>query len=156
MKGRKAIPTKIIDLKGGTAHTHRPPRSQEPTPESRMPECPDHLDDLAKAEWGRAGKILDKIGLMTDLDMMILAAYCDAYSRWIKATRIAQKEMFQETKKGITLHPAVKIAQTAFDQMIKAGVLIGMSPASRATMKVDKKEEPKSKFEGLLNGKKTR
>ena len=85
-KGRKSIPSKILELRGGTAHTHRPPRDSEPEPEQTMPKCPKHLDKEARKEWKRTGKILENVGLMTELDMAVLAGYCDAYSQWAKAT----------------------------------------------------------------------
>lgn len=84
-KGRKPIPSKIINLRGGTAHTHRPPRDQEPEPPEEMPTCPRHLDRQAKKEWKRAGKILDTIGLLSELDMAVFAAYCISYSKWVDA-----------------------------------------------------------------------
>ena len=64
-KGRKPIPSKIIELRGGVKHTHKKPRDQEPNPPEKMPACPEHLDKTAKAEWDRAGKIMMSIGLMT-------------------------------------------------------------------------------------------
>ena len=83
-KGRKATPSKLLLLKGGTAHSHRPPRSQEPQPPEKMPWPPNHLDKQARKEWWRVGKILKPIGLMTELDRAPLAKYCEAYSNWIK------------------------------------------------------------------------
>ena len=47
-KGRKAIPSKIVNLRGGTKHTHKKPRDQEPQPPESMPDIPDHLEGSAK------------------------------------------------------------------------------------------------------------
>lgn len=84
-KGRKSIPSKIIDLRGGTKHTHKKPREDEPSPPENIPPCPETLDKNARAEWRRAGKLLDAVGLLSDLDMAVLAAYCVAYSKWMDA-----------------------------------------------------------------------
>ena len=151
MKGRKAIPSKIIDIRGGTRHTHRPPRSQEPQPPERMPRCPKHLNKEARKEWRRAGKILQSIGLLTEIDRMIFAAYCEAYSRWIESTLKVQEMgmvyakgavLDPETKKMVggepRLNPYIRIAREAFDQMIRAGTQIGLSPSSRASLKVER------------------
>ena len=156
-KGRKATPSKILQLRGGTAHSHRPPRIQEPQPPEKMPSCPKHLNKEARKEWRRAGKILQSIGLLTEIDRMIFAAYCEAYSRWIEATLKVQEMgmvyakgavLDPETKKMIggepRLNPYIRIAREAFDQMIRAGTQIGLSPSSRASLKIEK-PKPKSK-----------
>lgn len=83
MKGRKKIPSKIIDLRGGTKHTHKKPRENEPKPPEKIPTCPAHLNNEAKKEWRRVSKILDNIGLITELDRATLAEYCESYGKWI-------------------------------------------------------------------------
>ena len=144
MKGRKKIPTKIIDIMGGSRYTHRPPRTNEPMPPEKMPACPAHLDQEAKKEWTRTGKLLMDVGLLTDLDRSVLAAYCDAYSRWVAATKKCQEVgmVFQRRDGTPVLNPYLRIARESYDQMLKAGTLIGMSPSSRASLKV---EQPKKK-----------
>lgn len=148
MKGRKATPSKLLLLKGGTAHSHRPPRAQEPQPPEKMPHCPKHLNKEARKEWRRAGKILQSIGLLTEIDRMIFAAYCEAYSRWVEATIKVQEMGMVYKKKDDTpgLNPYIRIAREAFDQMIRAGTQIGLSPSSRATLKVER-PKPRSKAE---------
>lgn len=147
-KGRKAIPSKIFELRGGTAHTHRPPRIDEPMPEEKMPECPTHLDALAKEEWVRAGAILDDIGLMTGLDMAVLAGYCQSYSEWAKATEeVKALGMVYKRKDGTPgLNPYLRVSRESYDRMLKAAVLLGLSPSSRAGLKVEK-PKPKGKAE---------
>lgn len=155
-KGRKSIPSKIIDLRGGSEHTHRPPRHQEPTPPEKMPPCPRHLDALARKEWRRAGRILQSIGLLTEIDMMIFAAYCDSYSRWIQATLKMQElgMVYKRADGSPGINPYVKIGREAYDQMIKAGVLLGLSPSSRASLKVEKpRQQSKAEaFRARKNG----
>jgi len=138
-KGRKATPSKILELRGGTEHSHKKPRENEPTPPSQMPKCPSHLDKEAKAEWKRAGTILDSIGLMTGLDMAVLAGYCDAYSQWAKATLEVQATgmVYQKADETPALNPYLRVAREAYDRMMKAAVLIGLSPSSRVNLKVD-------------------
>jgi len=150
MKGRKAIPSKILQLRGGTAHSHRPPRDQEPIPPERMPPCPKHLDKDAKKEWRRAGKILQSIGLMTDLDMAVLAGYCQSYSEWAAATAEVQVKglVYKKPDGSPGLNPYLRVAREAYDRMMKAAVLIGMSPSSRAGLKVEK-PKPRSKAESF-------
>jgi len=148
MKGRKSIPSKIIDITGGTLRTHKPPRDKEPQPKERMPRCPKHLDKEARKEWKRAGKILLSIGLMTDLDMAVLAGYCDAFSQWAEATeKVHEAGLVYKKSDGTPgLNPYLRVAREAYDRMMKAAVLLGLSPSSRASLKVEK-PKPKSKTE---------
>lgn len=139
-RGRKRIPSKIIDLRGGSKLTHRPPRAKEPKPPEKMPPCPKHLDEDAKKEWKRAGKVLRPLGLLTEMDMMIFAAYCEAYSRWVYAVKKIQEMGYVRIgEEGAPItNPYLRVAREAYDQMIKAGIQIGMSPSSRASLKVEK------------------
>ena len=157
MKGRKSIPSKIIELRGGTKHTHQPPRDQEPQPPEKMPVCPAHLDDMAKIEWQRCGKILMTIGLMTELDMAVLAGYCQAYSEWARATvEVPVKgPVWIEAKTGLPrLNPWLRVAREAYDKMMKAAVLLGLSPSSRASLKVEKPKvaDPAEAFLRKIHG----
>ena len=151
MKGRKSIPSRIIQLRGGTAHTHKKPRDQEPQPEEKMPKCPKHLDDMARKEWRRAGKILQSIGLMTELDMAVLAGYCDAFSQWGEATeKVHETGLVYKKKDGSpALNPYLKVAKEAYERMMRAAVLLGLSPSSRVNLKVEN-PKPASKAEKFM------
>lgn len=126
-----------------------------------MPPCPKHLNADAKKEWKRAGKILQSVGLMTELDMAVLAVYCDEYSIWTEATlKVSEMgkvyvrggKLDPETGKVVggepRLNPYVKLADNAKDRMMKAAVLLGLSPSSRASLKVEKpkKSDPAEEF----------
>jgi len=158
-KGRKSIPSKIIELRGGTEHTHKKPRSDEPTPPSKMPRCPAHLNKAAKIEWKRAGKILQDIGLMTDLDMAVFAGYCDAFAQWAEATEKVHETglVYKKTDGSPALNPYLRVAREAYERMMRAAVLLGLSPSSRVGLKVEK-PRPKSKAEQFMarkNGEKS-
>jgi len=149
MKGRKAIPTKIYDLTGGTLRTHKKPRSdQEPKPPEKMPDCPAHLNEAARTEWDRCGDVLQSVGLMTELDMAVFAGYCDAFSQWGEATIQIQKTgmVYKKIDGTPGLNPYLRVAKEAYDRMMRAAVLLGLSPSSRVNLKVEK-PKPKGKAE---------
>ena len=168
MKGRKATPSKIIELTGGRMRTHRPPRDEEPRPPEKRPHCPRHLDKLARKEWRRAVRLLEDVSLLTELDMPTLAGYAQAYSEWAEATnQILRPGEIQKPdespkkgpvwvdKQGIPhMNPWLRVAREAFERMMKNAVLIGMSPSSRASLKVPKKKAPGKveKFMGRKSG----
>ena len=151
MKGRKSTPTKILKIRGGSDHTHRPMNDQEPKPPEKLPKFPKHLDRIARKEWKRIGKVLQDIGLMTDLDMAVFAGYCDAYSQWAQATsKVHELGMVNLKADGTpVLNPYLRIAREASDRMMKAAVLLGLAPSSRASLKVEK-PKPKSKAEEFM------
>ena len=151
MRGRKPLPSKIILLKGGTKHTHRPLRKNEPKPPTTIPKCPEHLDKEAQAEWKRMAKELKPLGILTQLDKAIFAVYCQAFSTWAQATRkITEMGMVRVTKNGFTeQNPFLPIANKAKEQMMKALIEMGMTPSSRARVKVTsppKEEDDKERF----------
>ena len=59
----------------------------EPNPARRAPTCPSHLCPPAKAEWKRLAAQLIVLRILTELDRAALAAYCQAYGRWVEAER---------------------------------------------------------------------
>jgi P27 family predicted phage terminase small subunit len=137
MKGRKRIPSKIINLRGGASHTHRKQKNEGQSLTPKIPSCPSHLDKEAKKEWKRVSKALYAIGLITELDRGILAAYCESYSRWVAATDNVNVEgMMIECGDGQKLNPCIRVAKEAYDQMVRTGILFGMSPSSRASLSI--------------------
>jgi len=88
----------------------------------------------AKTEWKRMVHILYDAGLMTDVDRAALAAYCQAYGRWVKAEQQVTKHgMTTFTAHGtLTVSPYVRIARQAMDDMRKLTIEFGMTPSSRS------------------------
>jgi P27 family predicted phage terminase small subunit len=50
-----------------------------------LPRCPTHLSDAARKEWRRLATPLHDAGILTLADRAALAAYCQAYARWVEA-----------------------------------------------------------------------
>jgi len=69
--GPKLKPTAIKILEGNPGK--RPLNLNEPKPLQIAPECPDWLLDEAKKEWKRLAPELERLGLLTILDMAAFA-----------------------------------------------------------------------------------
>lgn len=140
MKGKKPIPSKIIDIMGGSKHTHRPPRSNEPKPPTNIPPCPKHLDKEARQEWKRMAAELEPLGILTNLDKAVFANYCDAYSQWAQASRTLQKSglLIKGPLGNPVVNPLFRIVTIAKDQMMRCLIEMGMTPSSRTKVKVEK------------------
>ena len=145
-KGRKSIPSKIIELYGGSAHTHRPPRDQEPQPPEKMPTCPKHLKAMARDEWYRVGKALFSIGIMTELERSHLAAYCQAWSEYVAATIATQKTgtVYKKPDNSPGINPHIRIAREAFERWHKCAAVLGLGTSNRVGLKTNK-PKPQSK-----------
>lgn len=145
MKGRKPIPSNIHLLQGGRNKTHRSKkhRADEPRPEAKIPPCPRHLDKTARKEWRRMGKLLSAVRVLTELDMAILASYCQAYSTWAQATEKVQEQgMVFRAKTGAPLvSPYLPIVNKANEQMVRALIELGATPSSRSRVKAEPKKE---------------
>lgn len=97
------------------------------------PPIPTWLDREAKAEWRRCAPHLERLGLLTQLDMAAFAAYCQSYARWRQAERILQAEgLTFETDSGyVQQHPAVAIANKYLSAIKTLCCEFGMTPSSR-------------------------
>ena len=82
-RGRKPKPTHLKLVTGNPGK--RALNENEPKPELSLPSPPPHLDDEAKVEWGRVSERLYALGCLAEIDRAALAAYCQAYSRWVRA-----------------------------------------------------------------------
>ena len=106
----------------------------------RLPTCPPHLNPAAAAEWRRIAKALQRAGVLTIFDRAALAAYCQAWGRWVEA-----EERLRETpplvKTPSRLRPAVArgstIANKQLELMGRYMVELGLTPAARSRVMAD-------------------
>lgn len=139
--GRPVTPGPIKKLRGNPA---RRPIPKEPPVDGKMPSPPDHLDPEAKREWKRVASDLHQAGLLKQVDRVALGAYCQVYSRWVKAEAALKKEgMFVMSGNGYKIpHPANAVVNKTLVIMKSYLVEFGMTPAAR--MKVGTIEEKQS------------
>lgn len=141
-RGKKPVPTNFKLITG----TFRKDRSSknEPKPECAIPRMPPELCGDAKQEWAQKSVELHKLGLLTNIDGAVLAAYCSAHGRWARAERALRKlgdegadGLLIKTAKGnIIQNPLVGIANKAAADMSKYAVELGMTPSARARISV--------------------
>ena len=89
MRGRRPLPTAIKELTGNPGK--RPLNLDEPQPPKVIPKCPKHLDENARKEWRRISLELHRLNLLTIVDRAALAAYCQAWGRWVEAEANIQR-----------------------------------------------------------------
>jgi P27 family predicted phage terminase small subunit len=152
MRGRKPKPTSLKMLEGNPGR--RPLNAGEPRPQRKIPTCPAHLCPSAKAEWRRLAHQLHTLGILTELDRAPLAAYCQAYGRWVEAERkLKETPTLLKLPSGYLQHnPWLTIANKQLELMHKYISELGLSPVARTRVDVHRIGQP-SRFAGLLGPK---
>jgi P27 family predicted phage terminase small subunit len=136
LRGRKPKPTHLKVLDGNPGR--RPIDKGEPQPERAIPTCPSHLCPSAKAEWKRLAHELHELGVLTHLDRAALAAYCQAYGRWVEAERkLVETPTLLKLPSGYLQHnPWLTIATKQLELMHKYMAELGLTPSSRTRVSV--------------------
>lgn len=151
--GRPPKPTNLKLLHGNPGN--RTLNKREPKPKSAAPEAPGHLSAAAQAEWARVCGELKTLGLLTGLDRAALAAYCQAYGRWVQAESALAKVKNEayglviKTQSGNMIqNPLVGTANKAMSDMMRYAAEFGMTPSARAKIEAEGAEEdnPFAKF----------
>ena len=124
-----------IVLQGEVVGTTRTRRA----PSSRLPRCPAHLNPPAAAEWRRLAKALQRAGVLTTFDRAALAAYCQAWGRWVEAEeRLRETPPLVKTPSGyVQQSPWLTIVHKQLEIMGRYMVELGLTPAARSRVMAD-------------------
>jgi P27 family predicted phage terminase small subunit len=134
-RGRKPTPTTLKILRG----TNRGRPNAEPRLPAAIPDCPEHLDEIAKAEWDSIAPQLLALGLVAKIDKAGLAAYCQSWSRWIQAEELIREsgQLLVSSKSGqFYSNPAVAVADKMLNQLRAFLIEFGLTPSSRSRLHV--------------------
>jgi P27 family predicted phage terminase small subunit len=148
--GRKPTPTALKLLRGNPGR--RPLNENEPKPKAALPKPPDHLSPVAKQEWRRAGRLLQSMGLISDLDLAAFALYCTAWARWVEAEQaLSTYGVMLKSPQGFPIQsPYLSVANRAMDQIRSLLSEFGMSPATRTRVSAMVPDDDDDPMERLL------
>lgn len=152
--GKKPHPTNLKILNGNPGK--RPLPKNEPKPTPIAPRCPQFLHKDAKREWKRIVPELERLGLLTVVDMAALVGYCESWAQYKEAIEFIHDNgsVYElERKEGgvyLQQYPQVSIANKALLQIRAFCTEFGMTPSSRARMSVPGAEDPDDGMEKLL------
>src|SRR6476659_6804077 len=110
MKGRKRVPTTILQLRGSR---HAAGRAGEPTPGVEAPKQPTGLfDEIARGEWSRVTQEMLALGTAAIVDHALVESHCVVYSRWRRAeAALAEQGAVIETPNGsLQVNPNLSVA----------------------------------------------
>jgi P27 family predicted phage terminase small subunit len=161
MSGPPPTPTVLRLMRGNPGKRPirpepQPPRTAEP------PEPPSFLVGHAADEWWRVAPVLHQMGLLSQLDVAALAAYCVAYTRWRQAeealAKMAEKDpvtggmLIKGALGDARVNPLARVAANAARDMVAFASQFGMTAAARARIAAGPFGQPPGpgKFDGLL------
>lgn len=129
-------PTALKLIKGNPGQ--RALNDAEPVPPAIPVGKPDWLSPMASAEWDRVAPQLEKMRILSDVDVMPLAAYCEAVGRFIEASRILETQgaLVLGYRGSLVKNPAAQIVKDALADMKALAQEFGMTPSSRSRVKV--------------------
>lgn len=138
MRGRKPLPTAVKKLRGNPGNRHLNP--DEPKPKSLTNDPPEHLSPGGKKYWKETVKLLEGIGILSELDADLLGLYSETKSKWVNAMKqIMENGYIVNAPSGFPVQsPWVQIANKAYDQLMKILPEFGFSPSSRSRIKIEK------------------
>ncbi len=157
--GTKPKPTQLKLVEGNRGK--RPLNTREPRIVTALPSPPRHLTADALEEWNRVARLLHRIGLLSAVDRAALAAYAQAYGRWVQAERaiakMADKDqltgglMIKTTNGNAIQNPLVGTANKAAADMMRYAAEFGMTPSARTRIAAEtptESEDPADRFFG--------
>lgn len=156
-RGPPRTPTNILKMRGSWRAKER---TDEPKPE--IPSdiaCPEWVPEDGKRLWDEVVPPLFHAGLMTSVDVLGLARYCEAFHQYLACVRFLERK---GTAHPITDERGRVIAVRAFPQLAQRNALadqmqrlereFGMTPAARANLARPPEEETASPFRVLGGG----
>ena len=121
-RGQKPTPRAIKLLRGNPG---RRPIAPEVEFAPGVPDRPPFLDKAARAEWDYIVAELGPARVLVKAERMVLAGYCCAVSRALRAERRAQRDAKQEAR-----------AEKAWDAVRRFAAVFGVGPAERGRVAV--------------------
>lgn len=152
-RGPAPKPAAVHLLNGNPGRRPQAAPGSVPAPAVAIPAAPVWLLDDARAEWERIAPELEKLGLISELDVAHLAAYCQAYAlmkRTAEELKLLQAEGLAESipnrTRGLVdstpsgykqMSALLTVYNRAADQMARHAAEFGLSPSARMRVKGD-------------------
>jgi len=140
---------KLIDGRGNGTDSGGRKVAIGPAFKRKPPEMPDWLTGEAKDEWQRIVPGLTALDLLKPEDRGVLAAYCETWAEFRKATIAIQENgsLLIEVAQGTIPHPAVAIRRNAGARLQSFAKEFGLTPSSeqdlaRSKPDADEDENP--------------
>ena len=144
-KGRKKLPTKIKEMQGTLDKSRQVKNEMQVSNLCELPPAPDWLTPLAQNEWCNVTNELLSLQMLHQIDLVLLAAYCNAISLHIEMEQILMEKgrvNHYYNEDGSLRHsqckPEVKISNDSLANALKIAVQFGFTPSSRSGISAPK------------------
>jgi P27 family predicted phage terminase small subunit len=140
-RGPPPDPTAIRLIKGNPGK--RPINKAEPKPEAKVPDCPEHLNEVARGQWDKLVPVLLGMKVLTEADQIALANLCQAYATLIEAqNQMAKTGILYKTNSGhIQQSPLLSIINGQVHIVNSLLREFGLTPSARTRVSVASGEE---------------
>jgi P27 family predicted phage terminase small subunit len=111
---------------------------QEPKPDRTISRCPMWLEGEAKTEWNRIVPELQRLRLLTKVDITALIGYCQSWARYVEAEQyLSKNDTVFVTETGYMQQvPQVGMAQKYLKLCQSFMTEFGLTPSSRAKLSI--------------------
>jgi len=161
---RRTVPTEIKKLTGNRSKKPLNKAEPKPTLAAAPPPPPDYLDEVGAAEWNRLARPLWLNALLGAEDVVVFAAYCEAFSDWQRYNEMIAEQGRREraardakmafdfkggamesdfggmviatTNGNWVQNPVMGLRNVARRECIKFGTELGLTPCSRSKINV--------------------
>jgi P27 family predicted phage terminase small subunit len=140
-KGRKKIPSKLKEMQGTSVPCRIIDNEMVVDLVTDLPEAPEWLSEIGKEEWNKVSSQLFNIGMLHNVDLRLVEAYCNEISLYIETeTMLRNKGRIQAfrnpdgTLKHAQAVPYQKIAKDALNSAMKLATQFGLTPVARASI----------------------
>jgi len=110
-RGPKPLPANVHLLRGNASKKPLASLLDDVVrPPVEAPECPEHLEGEARAEWERIVPHLVSLGLVSQIDRAALTAYCDTWGEYVETCAVIKtmREQFAATGSLANLPESVR------------------------------------------------
>lgn len=117
--------------------------------------APAYLSETAKLEFTRVVEEASKIDTLDNLDLSILAIYCNAYSQYLEITAEIQKaeESYRYVTEDNKISPLINAQDKIIKQIMTCSGKLGLATTDRLKLIVPTKEESETnKYLRYLDG----
>ena len=173
-QGRKPKPVELHLAQGTYRQDRHGPKNSHPTPQKSRPKFPEHLKDAfgrpARKMWNTTCDHLQSMGILSEVDAMVIEAYVTAYLSYLECLEQRKKyghilirhqgtEEIRINGRTVTQHlievkrcPVAAEVHKWLAEMVSYAAQLGLTPASRSSVvkNVPNADEPANELLLLL------
>jgi P27 family predicted phage terminase small subunit len=144
LRGARGKPHALKVLQGEKRKERLNPN--EPKPEMKVIDPPEHLTEQAKKYWVYYFDVLYRMGIMTEADVKQLEIFCNACADELRFAKMIEEEgaiiQVENWHNGVLrgtepkIHPAVRLLKQARDSIYRYGGSLALTPQDRSRIQV--------------------